>query len=129
MISSNLSTSKHMMNNTFRFNQVSGSFEKLIADELKMNEMRSDDINWLVFEYNAEKKQLSCYNGYVEKKCWIKDIACEVMQYLPRGVRLGEALSLYAPGAYESRADICWGLKQDVLEFRKNLAAKLLEGI
>lgn len=124
-----MSASKCMTNNTFRFNQVSGSFEKLIADELKMNEMRSDDINWLVFEYNAEKKRLSCYNGYVEKKYWIKDITCEVMQYLPRSARLGEVLSIHAPGAWESRVDVCWGLKQDVLEFRKNLAAKLLEGI
>lgn len=114
--------------NTFRINQVSDSIYNLLCDKIGLNEMNKGSRDWLVFEYHDEKK-LRCYEGYIKERFLLKEIQVELMRYFEPKTYLGQALSIHAPGAWETRVDVCWGLKEDVIEFRKELAAKLLEGI
>lgn len=116
------------MDNIFRLRQVSDNVYNLLAEEIGLREMSSGSRDWLLFEYNEDEKKLRCYEGYFKERFFLKEIQVELMQYLSK-VHLGEAISVHAPGAWECRIDICWGLKDEVIEFRKELAAKLLEGI
>lgn len=115
--------------NTFRINQVSDSIYNLLCDKIGLAEMSKQSRDWLVFEYNDDEKKLRCYEGYIKERFLLKEIDVELMRYFEPKTYLGQALRIHAPGAWETRVDVCWGLKEDVVEFRKELAAKLLEGI
>lgn len=117
------------MDNTFRLRQVSDNIHNLLAKEIGLMEMSRQSRDWLVFEYDSAKKKLRCYEGYIKERFLIKEIEVELMRYFEPNTYLRHALSIHAPGAHEVRVDVCWGLKEDVSEFRRELAAKLLEGI
>lgn len=116
------------MDNIFRLRQVSDNVYNLLAEEIGLREMSSGSRDWLLFEYNEDEKKLRCYEGYIKDRFLLKEIEVELMLYMPiEDVR--NVVSIYSPGAWDNRVDVCWGLKADVIEFRKELAAKLLEGI
>lgn len=115
--------------NTFRINQVSDSIYNLLCDKIGLNEMNKGSRDWLVFEYHKDEKKLKCYEGYIKERFLLKEIDVELMRYIEPNTYFRQALNIHAPGAYEVRVDVCWGLKDEVIEFRKELAAKLLEGI